>query len=96
MTNAVAELYDDKMQMEHDKFYTGSALSEFSQILLDEKIADNEFLLRVGRFSGVESVTLDKYRDPQVPDKSKGWGNTRNMADGKFPMGWMKLSVVEL
>ncbi len=42
-----------------------------------------EFLLRVGRFSGKMSVTLDKHRSGKEP-------KSRNLADGKYPLGWIK------
>ena len=82
--------------MEHDKFYMGSSLSEYSQALLNENFTENEFIIRVGRHSGVESVTLDEYRNPQPPGKVKSWGNTRNIADGFYPMGWIKMRYEEL
>lgn len=87
--------YRDKLQMEHEKFYAGSFASEISEQLLNEPFAENEFLLRLGRFSGVESVTLDEYRNPQPPGRSRGWGKSRNIADEKYPMGWLKMQIKE-
>ena len=62
-----------------------------------EKYQDSEdtFLLRVGRFSGVFAITLEDYRNPKPPG-GKGWGNTRNLAKGKYPLGWVKVEMEEL
>jgi len=89
--------YKDKMDMEHEKFYDNSqSLAENeSKKLFDQAFDKNECLIRVGRFSGVESVTLDEYRDPQPPGREKKWGTSRNIADGKYPMGWVKLRIIE-
>jgi len=91
--NSCNRFYRDKLEMEHRKFYQDSPLAEFSEKLLNESIGANECLLRVGRFSGVESVTLDKYRNPQPPGR-RGWGRSRNIADGCYPMGWTKVTVL--
>lgn len=88
--------YKEKLESEHAKFYESSHLKEVSEKLLKEEFGSNECLVRVGRFSGVESVTLDYYRDPQPPGKVKKWGNTRNIADSRYPMGWVKLKFVEM
>ncbi|MFQ5772581.1 MAG: type III-A CRISPR-associated RAMP protein Csm5 [bacterium] len=92
--NSCNRFYRDKMNMEHEKFYVSSPLAEFSEELLKEPVGENECIIRVGRFSGVESVTLDEYRDPQPPGRNRGWGRSRNIADGKFPMGWVKISIL--
>lgn len=92
--SACNHFYRDKMEMEHDKFYEGSFMADESAQLLDIPISENECLLRVGRFSGVESVTLDEYRDPQPPGKDKRWGFSRNIADERFPMGWIKIRLI--
>jgi len=78
--------------MEHNKFYKNSIISNSSEALLNEEIEDNSFLIRVGRFSGVESVTLDNYRNPRPPGKGI-WGKSRNLAQMKYPMGWIKVKV---
>lgn len=87
------EFYTYKMENEHTKFYQHTEVENFSKHLLDTSIDKNSFLLRIGRFSGVESVTLDRYRNPKPPGKKKTWGNTRNLAEGIYPMGWMKLTL---
>lgn len=94
--NCCRQFYLDKLNMEHTKFYEGSTLADYSDQLLRQTYAPDECLIRVGRFSGVESVTLDEYRNPQPPGRDKGWGNSRNVADGQFPMGWVKLKFINL
>ena len=46
-----------------------------------------EFLLRVGRFSGKLSLTLDKHRVGKEP-------KSRNLAEGIYPMGWIKCKKI--
>lgn len=89
--------YDDKVRMEHEKFYNGSMMAQASSEQLIsgmESLEKNEFLLRVGRFSGVESVTLDTYRNPRPPKQMTRWGTSRNLAEGRYPMGWIKVTVL--
>lgn len=54
-------------------------------------VKQNECLIRVGRFSGIYAVTINKFRKPS----NKKWGTTRNLFDGKYPMGWIKIEFVE-
>lgn len=51
----------------------------------------NECVIRVGRFSGVYAVTINKFRNPH----NKKWGNTRNLFDGRYPMGWVKIKFID-
>ncbi|MDZ7260517.1 MAG: hypothetical protein ONB05_00145, partial [candidate division KSB1 bacterium] len=83
--------YLDKMKLD-DAFYQQSEVQPCSSQLLRESFDNNSFPLRIGRFSGVWSVTLDKYRNPQPP-RGRGYGHSKNVADGKFPMGWIKVTV---
>lgn len=87
--------YRDKMTKEHNKFYANSGSKSYSVQLLETPLEENSFLLRIGRFSGVESVTIDKYRNPRPPGKKRVWGTTKNLAEGKYPMGWLKASISE-
>jgi len=88
--------YKPKMQDEHEKFYRRSDVEAYSKKIIDTTLDANSFLLRVGRFSGVESVTLDKYRNPRPPGNKRVWGTSRNLADGKYPMGWVKATFIEV
>lgn len=85
--------YRDKMVMEHAKFFRGRASEKISEQLMNVPLTEGSFLLRLGRFSGVESVTLDKYRNPRPPGRMTVWGTSRNLAEGLYPMGWVKVTV---
>ncbi|MEJ5260992.1 MAG: type III-A CRISPR-associated RAMP protein Csm5 [Anaerohalosphaeraceae bacterium] len=90
---ACRAFYQPKMQQEHDKFYRSSSeLEQNSQKLLDllNKCNDNEFPLRIGRFSHVECTTVDEFREPYNP---RGWGNSRTLSGGTMPMGWVKVRL---
>lgn len=89
------DFYKDKMEQEHKKFYKGSEVEKISLQLLNLPCDDRSFLLRLGRFSGVESVTLDEYRNPKPPGNKSVWGTSRNLAEGLYPMGWVKITVSE-
>jgi CRISPR-associated protein Csm5 len=84
--------YIEKMEDEHRKFYENNESESSSLLLLNTPLKDNECFIRIGRFVGVESVTLDYYRNPRPPGKKNIWGTSRNLAEGIFPMGWLKLS----
>lgn len=86
--------YRPKMKMEHEKFYKNSNVEGSSSQLLNVPFKEDSFLLRTGRFSGVESVTLDEYRNPRPPGRRRGWGTSRSLADGLYPMGWVKATFV--
>ncbi len=51
------------------------------------KPSDNEFVIRVGRFSGFTAMTLNEIRQPKNP-------KTKNLFDGKYPMGWVKVKFL--
>lgn len=88
---ACRAFYLPKMQAEHDKFYKSNAeLEENSRRLLDVKYADNEFPIRLGRFSHVECTTVDDFREPY---NSRGWGRSRTLSAGTMPMGWAKVRL---
>jgi len=93
--NPCKNFYRDKMEQEHKKFYKGSEVEKISDKLLNISYDDKSFPLRLGRFSGVESVTLDNYRNPRPPGKRSVWGTSRNLAEGLYPMGWVKVTVSE-
>ena len=75
---------------EVENFYTNSDslkchknISEIKKIC--ENIGESNTLLRIGRFSHLESMTFSgKLRQPQ---HEKGWGKTRNLIDGEIPLG---------
>ncbi|MBU1262494.1 type III-A CRISPR-associated RAMP protein Csm5, partial [bacterium] len=50
------------------------------------------YLLRLGWGSGFESMTIEKFRQPALPEKIKGgWGFSKHLVEEKFPLGWVKL-----
>lgn len=85
--------YGEKMKREHSKFYKGTASEKVSERLLSVPLENGSFLLRIGRFQGAESVTLDGYRNPRPPGNKTVWGTSRNLAEGIYPMGWVKATV---
>ena len=89
------EFYKDKMEYEHKKFFKNSEVEKISEQLLGTSVGGNTFLMRLGRFSGVESVTFDKYRNPRPPGNKSVWGTSRNLVEGMYPMGWIKVSIIE-
>lgn len=58
-----------------------------------DNLQDNEIIIRLGKFSQIEFMTLNQFREPKTPKNVpyKNYGKTRNLADGKIPMGWVKL-----
>lgn len=93
ITESCTNFYKDKMEKEHEKFYKNSEVEKCSIQLLNTPLDENSFMLRIGRFSGVESVTLDNYRNPKPPGNKTAWGTSRNLAEGRYPMGWLKVTV---
>ncbi len=93
--NSCKSFYKDKMEQEHNKFYRSCEVEAISTQLLNAVLDEKSFLIRLGRFSGVESVTLDKYRNPKPPGNKTVWGTSRNLAEGLYPMGWVKVTISE-
>ncbi|MDH7600429.1 MAG: hypothetical protein QHH07_12480 [Sedimentisphaerales bacterium] len=58
--------------------------------MLEVKFAENGFPLRIGRFSHIECVTVDNYRQPGGRAAKLGWGRTRTLSGGTMAMGWVK------
>jgi len=88
--------YKAEMEREHSKFYekAGGNIAAYSESLLAEAQrinSQNSCLVRIGRYCGVESHTLNKIRNPKT--KTGKWGNTRNLCDKRYPMGWAKLTL---
>ncbi|MBF0555416.1 MAG: type III-A CRISPR-associated RAMP protein Csm5 [Nitrospirae bacterium] len=87
------KFYKSKFDLEHENFYKGTEVEPVSDVLRNTTFDDASFVIRVGRFSGVESVTIDEYRSPRPP-RGRIWGTTRNLADGLYPMGWVKCTIL--
>lgn len=88
------DFYLPKIESEHNKFYRSShELEEANKPLLDVTFGDNEFPLRLGRFSHIECTTVDTFRNPGGAAQRRGFGNTRTLCDGRMAMGWAKVTV---
>ncbi len=87
------EFYTRRFDDEARKFYALPHFREAAKALqpVQQRIKalnpQTELLLRVGRYSHVECVTV-KNNAPQAP---KGFGKTRTLADGLLPFGWVIL-----
>lgn len=101
------DFYWSAFQEEYDRFYKNSTddssriIRELKQIL-DTSRSKNQCILRVGRWSQVEFVTLEEsFRNPKTPmrnGKKQESGNTRTVFDYNgqhVPMGWCVLTVVK-
>lgn len=73
------------------------------KMLKEIKETENQFILRVGRWSQVEFVTFNEdFRYPKTPmnkGKQNDWGSTRTVFnyDGQYlPLGWCKCTVNKL
>jgi len=87
--NACRDYYKSRLERYEVPYFENSPiLNEVNKIYNAVDFSRGEFLLRVGRFSGKMSVTLDAYR--RGPDPI-----SRNLASGKYPMGWIKCAVKE-
>lgn len=91
--NICNQFYRQRFMAEYDKFYAQAHFQHVRESLeaivsridrLDEK---NEILLRVGRYSHIECMTVSG-SPPRMP---KGYGKSRTLADGQIPFGWLLL-----
>lgn len=101
LLNSCRAFYLPKMQAEHEMFSqsrpASPELKDHSEQLLAVQYADNEFPIRLGRFSHVECTTVDGYRRPQTrrtrDGKNLPWGTSRTLSGGTMPMGWAKVRL---
>lgn len=73
-------------------------LTELEKELDEIARCKNSFIIRVGRWSQVEFITIDKFKKPKVPPRHD-YGTTRTVFnyDGQYlPMGWCKCTVTEI
>lgn len=96
------EFFAEQFYNEFEKFYEDisdnscTLINKLEEILSDTKSKDsNTFMVRVGRWSQVEFVTMDSgFRNPKTSKKK--WGGTRTLFDynGQYlPMGWCKCTI---
>ncbi len=106
------EFFEEQFYLEFKKFYEEAIddscdlIDKLSDIITEIKEKnDSSFVVRVGRWSQVEFVTIDDrvFRNPKTPrgkdGKPKGWGGTRTLFDynGQYlPMGWCKCTFEKL
>ncbi|HIQ22104.1 MAG TPA: type III-A CRISPR-associated RAMP protein Csm5 [Planctomycetes bacterium] len=85
---ACNNFYVPRLEKELKRFV---ADRDLSRRLLDRagKMADNECLIRLGRHSHFECVTVGK---PFHQPPRRGFGRSRSYAGGQLPLGWMRLA----
>lgn len=90
--------YKERFQKEWDTFYAMPHLKEAGQALravrdcVEQLDPEREWLVRVGRYSHIECVTVSR----NAPELKKGYGKTRTLADGQRPFGWAILHFCSL
>ena len=97
--NFFANAFDD----EYEKFFTKCVEKTDVIIHLRKQIDEiyeskNSFPLRLGHWSQVEFVTLDRARSPSKRGKIQKYGTTRTLLDYNnnfVPMGWCKCTVLD-
>lgn len=97
--------YQTALKNEEEKFYQGKRACEWVDKVFaidEEPRADSKTVIRVGRFSHLESMTFnhEALRRPEPPThrktrEPKAWGTTRNLVDGFVPLGFIKVEFVE-
>ena len=87
ISKACKQFYNDKLRNSEFNYFQGTDIESNVIKIMQQINSNDEFLIRVGRFSGKESITLDKHRKGALP-------KTRNLAEGKYPMGWIKCKVI--
>ena len=93
----VTGFFQVRFEEELKKFYGVQHLNQVASALkpVQERIAgmkEDEMLLRIGHYSHIESMTLSDV-DPEMQRTFRGGksflpGNTRTLAEGRFPFGW--------
>ena len=90
--------YWREFKIEYEKFYKEASvhcdlITDLYKELNEVRAKENQFVIRVGRWSQVEFTTLDK--NIRAP-KNKKYGTTRtifNYDEQYLPLGWCKCSV---
>lgn len=94
--------YLTKFDEEYRKFFTQPHATDVRRQMTHLTasvvgLGPNEALIRIGRFSHVECVTLDGVRKPRTRRGRDGrplpYGTTRTLADGVLPFGWAKIAI---
>ncbi|MBI4768710.1 MAG: type III-A CRISPR-associated RAMP protein Csm5 [Deltaproteobacteria bacterium] len=97
--DACNDFYKKNLKDEYEKFYRNSShlnLKKISEELnrLATSINGNgkECLVRLGRYSHIENVTIERHRKPY----SRKYGTSRTVSEKCYPMGWVKLKFFEI
>lgn len=98
---ACNSFYKNILAYEYEKFYRNASDISKGFYIMKEKIEnelkddENKCILRVGRFSQVESITFpDEFRNIKA---RRGYGNTRTLAiynDVHYPIGWIVIDFL--
>ena len=101
LLDALNDFYVHKYVQEALRFYNAGPVARVGKILepvncIVKNLASNEAILRVGRFSHVECMTLDDVRAPKTRMKNgrpMPYGTTRTLANQLVPFGWIKVRL---
>ena len=104
IVDSLYRFYVTKYEEEYSKFFQPQDSQEVQQCIIPMNkvvagLHTNETLIRIGHFSHVECITLDKVRNPKtrkVRGRTLPWGTTRTLANGIYPFGWAKLEFLDL
>lgn len=90
--------YSKRFTEEMKKFYSLPHFRDVHAALCETQkkvmgLGSDSMLLRVGHYSHVESVTVDKNQPStrKIKGKAMPYGTTRTLADDKLPFGWVIL-----
>ncbi len=94
--------YLANLQEEHERFFQHTPYEKASERLLDytRNLKEDECLVRIGRFTQAESKSIGRFRKGKIMVRTNrgrsfmDHGTTRNLADGRYPMGWARLKFV--
>lgn len=98
LCSVCSKFYLKRFEEEYNNFYTVPHFVQAKKFIdgIRAKVQDeNALLLRVGHYSHVECVTVEK-SDPKTRPNPKTrkpmpFGTTRTLANGKYPFGWVLL-----
>ncbi|MFN3134658.1 MAG: type III-A CRISPR-associated RAMP protein Csm5 [Candidatus Kryptonium sp.] len=84
------QFYGEEFKLEREFYEFAIEMNEVIDKMRNLlRVGRDECIIRVGRFSGVYAVTISG-RKPH----NKRWGRTRNLFEGRYPMGWMKVKFL--
>lgn len=94
LLSACNKFYTSVLENERERLFDNrdENIARYYEIIKEK--AKDGYLLRVGWGSGFESITLEKFRQPKNPQRGRsGWGYSKHLVEGKYPLGWVKLSL---